>query len=41
VELIATFEHDEGNPQHRIRIALKAPGSYPITDTVLKPQRKR
>ena len=41
VELIATFEHDEGDLQHRIRISLKAPGSYPVSNTVLKPQRKR
>ena len=33
VELIATFEHDEGDLEHRIRIALKAPGRYPVTNT--------
>ena len=41
VELIATFEHDEGDLRHRVRISLKVPGSFPVSNTVLKARRKR
>ena len=40
VELIATFEHDEGDVEHRIRISLTAPGSYPVSNAVFRPRRK-
>jgi hypothetical protein len=36
VELLATFEHDAGDVQHRIRISLAAPGAYRVRDTVLR-----
>ncbi|MGH8822811.1 MAG: hypothetical protein ACREWJ_16180 [Rhodoferax sp.] len=36
VELKATFEHDEGNVAHRIRVVLIAPGSYKISNTVVR-----
>jgi hypothetical protein len=36
VELIATFEHDEGDWTHRIRIALQPPNLYAVRDTVHK-----
>ncbi|TAM47299.1 MAG: hypothetical protein EPN61_04690 [Burkholderiaceae bacterium] len=36
VELKATFEHDEGNVAHRIRVVLTAPGSYKISNTVVR-----
>lgn len=41
VELLATFEHDESNVEHRIRISLATPNSYRISDTVFRPTRKQ
>jgi hypothetical protein len=41
VELLATFEHDPRDVQHRIRISLASPGAYRARDTVLRPRRTR
>lgn len=35
VELVATFEHDEDNVVHHIRIHFTRPGSYRISNTVV------
>lgn len=34
VDLVATFEHDERDIKHHVRITLPAPGSYRITGVV-------
>ena len=36
VQLVATFEHDDGNVEHRIRILLTGPGSYKVNNTVMR-----
>jgi hypothetical protein len=41
VELLATFEHDQGDVQHRIRISLASPGTYRVRDTVLRRRPSR
>jgi hypothetical protein len=35
VELIATFEHDEDNVVHNIRIQFTRPGAYKISNTAV------
>ena len=40
VALTATFEHDEGDVEHRIRISLSKPGSYSVRNAVVGTRRK-
>jgi hypothetical protein len=35
VDLVATFEHDEGNVERRVRVRLTSPGRYTLTNKVI------
>ncbi len=40
VEIIATFEHDEGDLEHRIRVSLASRSLYEVTSSVRRPLSK-
>jgi hypothetical protein len=40
VELMATYEHDEGNIERRIRLVLSQAGTYRISNVIVSPTRR-